>query len=255
MDRANEDRVNDLLSALEALRVGTFIAPAALGENEDGTPAEIGLADPEWVLEVFTTGDEMPLRLEVGVPVGDSTSRRYGRVGEQLFEADSELFAIIARPVADWLSPRWTTLRPYQVDRLALSGNLSPAEGVELLLTRADDDWLREGERIEAAAVNDLLYAVTGAEAEEVVATAADLDAHLEAARWTLILTSDDGTEEALTAYAPLADGRSPVRVSARDSVLVLPLAEVGEIDRLLRAVATAEPLPEFADGLAVDDG
>lgn len=270
-DRADADKVTDLLHDLEAIRVGTFIAPEELGEMGAEDAMETGLADPGWILEAYAADDETPFRLEVGAPVGDSTSRRYGRVGELTFEADSELFAAMARPVAEWLSPRWTTLRPYEVDRLTFSGEgasvtaragVTAREGATgraggLELTRAGGDWLRDGERIEAGAVNDLLYAVTGAGADEVVAAAdaAGLSARMGEPRWTLILASDDGTEEVLTAYPPLPDGRAPARVSARDSVLLLPLAEVAEVDRLLAAVASAEPLPEPADGVSADGG
>jgi len=252
LDPADEDRVSELLADLEALRVGTFVDGMASGGDGGGGLEGMGLNPPESILEVWVAGEETPFRLEVGAQVAGLPNRRYGKVGEQLFEADSELFALLARPTAVWLSPRWTRLRPYQINRLTFSGRLfgdeTEARAVEWL--RRDGLWQRGEDRLEASILGGLLAAVTGAEAEVVAAgaEAADLRSRLGEAEWTLILVSDDGSEEVLTAWPALPDGRFPVGAAGRDSVLLLPAATAAEVDQGLRTAATAPPLDSVPD-------
>lgn len=244
-DLADETLVEDLMRDLEALRVGTFLSTAEIAEGGDDGLGKTGLSDPESVLEVYSAGEEAPFRLEVGASVGELPDRRYGRVGEQLFEADSELFELLARPTAQWPSQRWSGLRAYQVDGVTLSGRdpRIATTGAELEWSRNEGRWQRGGQPVEGPVVDDLLDAVTGARAEEVVTgeAAADLRARLGDPAWTLSLASSDLPAEELSAWAPGEGGRLPVGVSGRDSVLLLSTATAAEIDRAL-AAAVADP-------------
>lgn len=264
-DRADDDRVNELLSDLEGLRVGTFIASPASGTDEDAAVRGMGLDLPEWIVEVSTAGDERPFRLEVGAPVGDLPDRRFGRVGEQFFEADSQLFAHLARPLAEWLSRRWTDLPAYRIDGVGFSGRFlqdaAAAHQVEahrVEWSRDGGEWRRGAERVDSSLVDTLLDAVTGAEAEAVMAgpEAAALRARLGEPGWTLSLRSSAAaTATDLTAWPPLPDGRFPVGVTGRDSLLLLLPAVAGEIDRGVQAAVAAAPVAGLADAIEGGDG
>jgi hypothetical protein len=236
-DRADEDRVNTLLSELTGLRAETFLDEPPL------TAEGMGLEPPQGALEVVLAGRERPFRLELGAATGEE-GVVYGRADSQLFEVKSRLLESLATAAADWRSKSWTTSQVFKIE----SARFEDAGGV-VEIRRDGADWLRGDDRISYTTVSDLLYPITDAKGEQVASRdVAKAAGHaLEQPALTISLATKDGDEltvaEELSLF-PAVDGISAATSGDRDAVLLLAEETAGEIREKLQALRDAEPLP-----------
>ena len=282
-DRADQDRVEELLGALTALRAEEF--PAA---------PPPGLDPPQATIEVVRKGRAEPFRVALGAataavegaatptpavaesaaveetgpesasaasePTGDldeppavPAALRPARVGGQLVTVAAEPLAeAAARPPAEWRSRAWTSFAVYEVDRVEVTDGAG-----RLTLVRDEGDWKRTGvagqreARIFYGPVSDLLAALADARAERVLAPG---DAAAAGAQGTPagrpVLTvklvsgeNEAAREQTLTLAGPVAGGQLAARSSDRQAVLMLPGSLLAELRGKVAAVRQAEPL------------
>lgn len=241
-DLAAAEAVDRLLQDLVGLRAQRFLDSPG---QAPPPPSELGLEPPRAVVVAELAERDEPIRVELGGPTGDGGAV-YARVGGQLFETVTELDEAAARPAADWRSRSWTELRSFEIDRVEV---VEP--GADLLaLARDGVDWRRGDDTIPYTAASDLLFALTEAEGELLDGAGPAGEPLL-----TMTLAAEEGDLETLSLYAARDDGAAPVRSSARDAVLVLPAADVAEVERALAQVRAAEPVaPPAADDAENDE-
>ena len=268
-DRADQDRVEELLGALTALRAEGF--PAA---------PPPGLDPPQATIEVVRKGRAEPFRVALGaVPAAPAAATptptpaataesepaaseaeepleepaaapavlRPARVGGQIVTVAAEPLAeAAARPPAEWRSRAWTSFAVYEVDRVEVTDGAG-----RLTLVRDEGDWKRTGgsgereARIFYGPVSDLLSAIVDARAERVLAPG-DPGAAGGRPVLTVKLVSgeDEGArEQTLTLAGPGAGGQLAARSSDRQAVLVLPGSLLADLRAKVAAVRQAEPL------------
>jgi hypothetical protein len=232
-DRADRERVEELLTAVTGLEAIEFL--------DAGATAQDGLETPEAVVEVALQGRPEPFRLALAALRGEGEAAvRVARAGEQVVTVTSTGFdAAVARPAHEWRSRALGSLPVYDVDRV----EVTDAQGA-LTLVRADADWQRDGVRIFYGPVSDLLSAATDARATEVLpaAEAAALVAGPPAV--ALRLVGRESREETLEIW-PAGQRGAPARVSGRDVVLLLPADTLATVTGYLKAVREAEAVPE----------
>jgi len=236
-DLADADSVDPLLSDLTSLKVETFLdAPLA-------PEVEPGLAGGPGRIELSLKGKSDPFVVEIGstVPGGDL---RYVRAGGQTFEARTKLADAIGRAAGDWRSKRWSAFESWKIEHLKASDGVGAID-----LARSAGDWLRDGKKIPYTEVGDLIYAVTSARADRLLAGAEAAAVPLEHPRLTLVFADANGGEETLTVGDERPDG-VPARASGRQVVLLLPKKSVDDVLAKLAAVRAAKPI-ESAEELA----
>jgi hypothetical protein len=239
-DPADRERVEELFADLDSLSAETFLDPSGRA------PAELGLAPPQAVIQVAMKG-RPAMRIEIGGVVEGATpptaesgeaaqaDLRYARVDGQLVETRTRLLELATRPAAEWRSPLLSALEVHQVDSVTVN---EPQGGPALTLTRAGTDWKRGDQMISYVPVSDLLFALTGARADRLLAPS---EAQPAQAVLTFTLQGKAGAET-LTLY-PETPGGSAARASDRGTVLLLPPGKLREIRERLAAVRKAEPL------------
>lgn len=252
VDRADRDQVEKLLSDLVGLSADSFV------ETPPSTPPPPAHA----VLEAVVAGQPAPFRVELGAshparpastppdqpgaPPEAAGTLTSARVGATAFETRSPLAETLARPPAEWRSPLLSGLEVHQVEAVVVRD----AQGA-LQLTRSGTDWKRGAATISYLPVSDLLFAVTEAKADRLLApaeagalTAGAAGAGQPAA--TFELKGGQAGSETITLYPPLAGATHgvPARVSGRDTVLLLPEPKLKEIRDRIDAVRAAKPLP-----------
>ena len=235
VDRADKDLVSALLGEITGLRVERFA---------DGDPRpETAMAPIEVVLE----GREEALRIQVGAAVGEEENLRLLRVDDQLVEVRTDLASDLARAAEQWRSRSWSALEVYQIDRL----EATDAAGTTVF-ERDGGDWLRDGTRVEYEAVSDLLYALTGIEAESV----ARADPPAGEPTLTLVLSGDeDERREVLTLYAAADGSAGAARVEGREVTLSLAEAAVADLDlKLSEARSAAESSADDEELLPLEE-
>jgi len=243
-DRADRDAVERLLADLVRLRADRFV-------DEPPADEDLGLDPPRGVIEVAAEGRAEPVRLEVGAEAADG-SGTYLRLAGQTFTAAGEAPAALARPPAEWRSPRLAALEPFRIDRVVASG-----PGGETVLERTGSDWTRDGERIPYTPVSDLVYALTEATAERIEPGPPAGDPTLA---FTLTAGSDAGAaavDETIQLH-PARGGLVPAAVSGRPVTLLLPASTADELRAALDEVRTADPLgpppgDEVPEGIEIE--
>ena len=238
-DAAARERVEELFSDLSGLSAEAFV------DQPDRTPAEMGLQPPQAVVQVALQG-KPPVRIELGSPVeesapeeigeemGPSPVLRWARVDGQLVQARTGLVEMVSRPAVDWRSGLLSAFEVHQIEKVEVQEG--PAQ---TSLTRAGTDWKRGEETVSYVPVSDLLFAVTGAEAERLLAPA---EIRLGPPALTFTLAGKEAAAETLTLFPGTPQG-VPARVSGRDAVLLLPAGKLQEIRERLKAVREAKPL------------
>ncbi len=224
VDRADKDLTSDLLAGLTGLRVESFVDQAA-------PPPELDAG----ALEVVLEDREEALRIEIGGPAGAEGDLRLARVGGQLVELRTRLAEAVERPAEEWRSRSWASMQVHQIDRL----EARDAAG-ETVFTRDGGEWLRDGARVAYEPVSELLYALTGIEAEATTAAAPPAVEPL----LTLVLAGDEEERrETLRLYSVNEAGVSPARVEGREVTLLLDDGAVSDLElKLGEAREAAEP-------------
>ena len=250
-DPADRDRVEELFADLDSLSAETFL------DQPGRAPAELGLAPPQAVVQVAMKG-RPAVRIELGgvvegatpptVESGDAAQAdlRYARVDGQLVETRTRLLELATRPAAEWRSSLLSALEVHQVDSVTVNEPQAGSQPGALTLTRAGTDWKRGDQTISYVPVSDLLFALTGARADRLLApseaqAAGLLPSQSAQAVLTFTLRGKAGSET-LSLY-PETPGGSAARASDRVTVLLLPPGKLGEIRQRLAAVRKAEPL------------
>ncbi len=237
-DRADEDLVSTLLSKIESMQVDRFV------DTREHPPGELGLEPPAAVLEV-QKADGDSFRLELGDPVADEADELYCRAEGQVFVVERPLGDALERSPAEWQSQTWSAFEAYQIDSLVAES----ADG-EVSFERAGSDWKRGGETVPYNAMNDLLYAISGAAAERLLspAEAAGLGIDGDEPLLTLRLTSGEEAET-LELFAAVEGGR-PGAASGRDYLLLFPEATISDLEIKLDEVRSATPAAAGEDPL-----
>jgi hypothetical protein len=250
-DRADRDQVEKLLTDLTGFSAERFLDPPA------PPPAQLGLEPPQAVIEAVVAGQAQPFKVELGgshpapaaPPPGaqpgapDTVAGKltYARLGTTLVETRSTLGDTLARPAADWRSPLLSGLEVHQIDAAVVRD-----DGGALQLGRAGTDWKRGAVTISYLPVSDLLFAVTEAKADRLLtpAEAQGLGAGTAKPLLTFELKSGQAGNETITLYPPLTGAAQgvPARATGRDTVLLLPVAKLQDIQEKLKAVRAAAP-------------
>jgi hypothetical protein len=246
-DSADADAVDPLLSDLASLRVESFLdAPLP-------APAEKGLQATAGRLELAIRGRIEPFVIEVGAEVAPA-GNRYLRAGGQAFEAKTRLVDALTRDAEGWRSHGWSGFDSWKIEHI----RIDDASG-KLELARQGGDWLRAGKQIPYTDVGDLLYAITSARAERVLAAAEAAAVPLAKPRLTIVFADAQGGEETLTLGDERPDG-VPARVSGRQVVLLLPKKSADEViaridgarkAKAIEPIAVDEPKPGSPSGEA----
>ena len=231
-DRADTASVDSLLASLTRLEASAFVDDPLL------SPDKLGLDPARAVLDVDLDGGQS-FRLEFGdrTPGG----QLYARADQQLVEIAPDLASSLERPAEAWRSKSWTSLQVFAIDRFEV---IEDGED-PLTVERAEADWLRGEERIPYAAASDFLYALTEAQAEEILERPDALAAGhpLESPRFTIRLGGEE-TEEVLKLF-PTIEDHAAATVDGRAVVLRLSGETAAGLESKLRALRDAEPLPE----------
>jgi hypothetical protein len=251
-DRADRERVEELLGALTGLQAEEFL---------DTAPPAAGLEPPQALVEVVRRGRSEPFRVALGASRGEGEEAvRYARAGGQLVAVRAPaLGGALQRPPAQWRSLAWTAFAVYEVDRI----EITDAQG-KLALVRDEADWKRSvpgtaGEAVKVfyAPVSDLLAALADARAERVLSAeeAGAQGLAAGAAALTVRLVGREGEREQTLTLVPGAAGAPAVgRASDRQAVLLLPAALPADLAARIAAIRQAEPL-EDEPAAAMADG
>lgn len=237
-DRIDPDQGRELLNDLAALRVERFLDAAATSASD------LGLDPPAGRILVEVDGRDGPVRLDLGRrldDVDDAEPLVAARHAGRLVALPGAVRDHLERPADGWRSRAWTHFDDWDVER----GELELA-GRRLAFERRAGSWLdAEGRELPRERVQELLEAVTGARAAELVepgeAAARGRDAADPELR--LLLVARDGREESLELGAA-GGGLAPARTAGRDTMLLLPAATAGEVH------AAAEALLEAVEAL-----
>jgi hypothetical protein len=248
-DRADKDKVDDLYADLSGLTAEQFV------DQPQAPPAQMGLQPPQAVVEVtFHEGE--PFRIELGAPTSAEppapdpmagpdapppAAAVHARVGKQLLETRTRLAQAAVRPPAEWRARGLSAFEVYEIETVTLRDGKG-----QLRLTRAGTDWKRGEETISYVPVSDLLFALTGAQADRLL-SAQDAGA-LGQPILTAELDAKAVGKETVTLYPVRPDG-VPARVSGRDVVLLLPKEKLQEILARLGDVRGAKKLAEGEKG------
>lgn len=259
VDRAAEDRVNELLSAVVGLEAERFV--------DDPDPArDLGLEPPAAEIEVILDGDDEPFRIVLGSVVrsadesaeqrdapgpekeieeddlgeeadpDDGEESRYARVGSQIVVVADDLVELAGRPAPSWRSMSLVEAAPYRIDEVLVE------DGGELAVVRDGGEWLRGEERIEHSAVQELLSALTEAEATDVGEGLA-----FDPAIGITLVAGED--EESVTVGR--AGGIPAASLKGREVVLLLDEGTLEAVTSAVEAVRSAEAVgdDDEADG------
>ncbi len=235
-DRADRDLVDGLLSDLTGLTADRFLdGPQNL--------AALGLNPPKGAVDVVFSDGTPPARVELGTAVTGPAAPEgqpagelaYGRVGDTVFQVRTRLGESVRRAPVDWRALQLSVFEVHDVDSATVRDG-----GAALQLTRSGTDWKRGDTLISYLPVSDLLFAVTGARAQRVLAPAEAAGAGLARPLLTFELHGKEVGAETLTLY-PAAQGGVPARVSGRDVVLLLPADTLQQIQAKLKGVREAK--------------
>lgn len=240
-DRADRERVDDLYADLSGLTAEQFL------DDPARPAADLGLQPPQTVVEVaFQEGP--PMRIELGSPVSaepdpaaepGSPTLRYARIGSQVFETRTRLADAASRPPREWRARGLSAFEVHQIEAVAVKDGKTG-----LRLTRAGTDWKRGEETISYVPVSDFLFALTGAQSDQILSPqeARALGAGFAQPVLTVDLDAKEAGKETVTLYPALAAG-VPARVSGREPVLLLPRDKLQEIQSRLADVRNAKAL------------
>jgi hypothetical protein len=236
-DRADRFAVQSLVDSLAALEKQRDLP--------DVDPATLGLDRPRAVVTLSTDEGEKTLEIGAELPVGDVMAIAVrGQPGAAI--VTSAIFAELTRDVAAWRSPEWSVAEVDRVEGVEVRGLGEP-----VVLRKVDGEWKLGAEKAGAAEVNDLLYAVSGARADEILErpAAEARGAALAEPDVTVVLKSEQSREETLRSFGALKGGLVPAMVSDREAVLLLPASVLQSIAAKVEAVRKAKAATAAEDG------
>ena len=228
--------MDGLLSDLTGLTADRFLdGPQNL--------AALGLNPPKGAVDVVFSDGTPPARVELGnavtgpaAPEGQPAGElAYGKVGDTVFQLRTRLGESVRRAPIDWRALQLSVFEVHDVDSATVRDDRTA-----MPLTRSGTDWKRGDTLISYLPVSDLLFAVTGARAQRVLAPAEAQG--LTRPLLTFELHGKELGDETLTLYPPIKDG-VPARVSGRDVVLLLPADTLQQIQTKLKGVREAKPV------------
>ena len=230
-DRADEAHVNALLAALTGLRAEIFLD----GEQADAVLA--GGADRIGSIEVGTTSDQSPFRIELGGAVsGTEQAPRYARVQGEAITTLAPLVDHVLRASEDWRSRSLSDLEIFELETVEITD-----ESGTLRLVSDGSNWLRGGEELPFEMVTGFLDLFTGGEAESLV----DIEVREDApVTLTVRFVTETGEEEVLRLQE--AEGLTLVSLPGRSAVASLSADTVAEMRAQLEAIRVAEPVVPF---------
>ena len=233
-DRADDDKVHALLTELAGLQVSEFV-------DSPGSDSELGLTVPSAIIELDVVGTDEPLRLELGGPTSEEDTRVYARAEGQRFRLESTLDEALARSLSEWRSAQLSHLEVYQIN-----GGVFAGTGGEVSIARDGGDWRRGADKIDFGPATDVLYALTGAEASEILDRPAASERGLPGAEpeLSVTLTTKEGGTETINLYPGVESG-VPVENAARDVVLMLSAETAEDILGKLESLRLAEAQAE----------
>jgi hypothetical protein len=236
-DRADRNLLDGLFSDLTGLTAERFL------DNPGKPPADLGLAPPKETVEVASAGAP-PVKIELGGPIGSEATPEgqmageltYARAGGPVFEVRTRLPESANRPPADWRALGLSAFEVHQIESLTVQDGAAP-----LSLTRAEPDWKRGEVTISYLPVSDLVFALTDARADRLLAPN---EVTLGKPVVTVVLKTKDAGEETITLY-PAAQGAVPARVSGRNVVLFLPADMLEQVRGKVAEIRNAKPVEE----------
>ena len=242
-DRADEEKVSELLGSLVGLKVHEFI------DDPEAPLADMGLDPVFATVEVGATGGSEVFQLEWGAPTSAEATRHFARLGDQVFETAGPFAEYLSSGPESWRSLALTTFETHQIDSIRVLDDQG-----ELTLQRAGADWVRDDERISFTAVSDLLYALVEARAARVEGSGEIGGNRVASGDTDIEITLSDGERQEILSLEPLPEGGWAASSSEREAILVLDGAVSGEIGQKLRAVRAAEPLGTGDPGPATEN-
>ncbi len=232
-DRADSQKVDDLLAGVVSLRVDRFIDEA----TDEPRLAAMGLSPDESRLEIEVQDRPAPLSLVWGKAVEGDPDRHFAATEDLVFETGSGIGRFFDLQPAEWRSREVISLEPFEIDAFeAVEKGLEPVS-----LTRSGADWIRGDTTVSFPSVSDFLYQVSGLRAIDFMevgpgeATRPDLSEP----RLELTMKGPDGEQH--VAFGEPRNGQ--VRVEARDRKIGLVVGEDAFTELLgkLAAVRAAE--------------
>lgn len=229
-DRADADRVGKLLNEVVSMRKATFV------DDPSDSLAEMGIDPPIGVAEIWFDNRDQSSKIRWGAKDPTEATRFFAEVEGQVFTTDSNLQQFLGTPVEDWRSRDLTSMATYQIDRLEI---LQPGEE-PLTLLRDGADWRRNEDTISFTTVSELLYAITGLQAERVLreVTADSLRSGSSEPVMEVMMGGDD--REQTAAFFPSLDGGIPTTIDDRQVALLVSDNEFAEVAAKLREVRAA---------------
>lgn len=236
VDRAAGDLVSNLLATMASMQVVSF------ADEWPQPPADLGLDPPIGKVEIETGAGSGGLRLEWGNAVPGAQAQNYARVGEQVFSTEADLQQYFETTPKEWRSLELTSMETFQIDALAIAQQ----DEEPMSLRREGANWIRDEDEISFTAVSDLLYAIAGARAENLLAETEEDRLELAASDLVLDMVIEGEARQQRVSFHSFAQEGSRVRVDDREVVLLVGkdefteiLAKVGLV-RAARSIKTA---------------
>lgn len=232
-DRANDDRVASLLTAIVESRAVGF-PPVATAHADE--PFALGR------IEAALSSREAPYVIELGSRAVDAGSDgedggaeapRRARVDGRVVEVGGPLASLLDAVPDTWRDPRWTRLQVFAIAQ----ARFADREGIATLV-REDADWTLDGEGVDFTLASDLLYAVANLRSDRFL-PAESLGAFAtgeDAVALDVTLRDERGAAERLTLRA-LEDGRRVAMADDRETALVVEPDDVETLLERLRVL------------------
>ena len=229
-DRADANQVASLLTEIASTRIATFI------DDPLESLAELGIDPPIGAVEVWSETREGASRIRWGRVDPAAEGRHFAEAEGQIFITDSNLQQFIDTPLEDWRSLELTSLETFQIDRLEI---LQPGEE-PLVVVRDGADWQRNEDTISFTTVSELLYALTGMQAERVVRELSPDSLVTGPEEPALEVTLSGGGREQTAAFFATSKGGIFATSDDRQVALLVSDNEFAELEAKLREVRQA---------------
>lgn len=229
-DRADADLVGSLLTEVASMRIAAFV------DDPSDSPVEMGIEPPIGVVEIWSDVRDQSSKIRWGVADSAEATHFFAEADGQIFTTESNLQQFLETPAPEWRSRKLTSMETYQIDRLEI---LQPGEE-PLTLLREGADWQRNEDTISFTTVSELLYAITGLQAERVLlgVNADSLGSGPAEPVLEVIMSGDD--REQTAAFYPSSDGGMPTTIDDRRIALLVSDNEFAEVAAKLREIRAA---------------